>query len=396
MSPLGRPPVFLDIIEEHFDELDVLWEHREANIHAAEWTLRDLAAHEERAEANLDGLRLSELHGVDLARGKLSSGFSAAMAAAFVLWESGDADARAAVLEQLREGAPPIRDAIRRVLRHVPGAELRQELLGLIGGDPAVAAAAADVLAFHRSSLPPFDHLIGEADAAIATNALRAAGRARRFHVDDFTRVGAHEAPAVRLAAFEAAARAGLTDLPNAVRAAALDGDAVAVGFLGTLGQPSDVAMLERAIRDAELAPVAVGALGAMGRVQSVPLLLDLMSDSALAIHATAAYKRITGATSVEGQKPLDRPPVADGEDEEEALPPDPVKAKQDWERRQSAFTPERSWQAGIGIEDGLLPAEFNALSLAARRDVYLRLRARNAAVPDIELEAFATRQRTV
>jgi len=394
VSQLGWPPVFLDIVEEHFDELDALWEHREANVFTPEWTLRDLAEHEERAEAHLDGLRLSEMHGVALAREKLGTGPSAATAAAFVLWESGDTDARNVVLEEFRNGDAPIRDGIRHALRHLSAVELRQPLLDAMAGNPAVAAAAADVLAFHRSPLPPFDHLIGESEPAIVQHALSAAGRARRLHPQDFARASSHPDESIRLAAFEAAARAGLPGLVDSCRGAAAAGDVAALAFLGTLGDARDMSIIAQAMRDPALAPVAVSTIGAMGRVQSVPLLLELMADASLGVHATLAYKRITGATRIEGEKPFPRPPVADGEDEDESLPPDPAKAKRDWEQRQATLTPDRAWQGGIGITDGVLPSEFDTLPLATRRDVYLRLRAHAAPVPDIELEALATRQR--
>ncbi len=396
MSPLGRPPIYLDLVEEHFDELDALWEHREANVFTPDWTLAHLAFHEHRVEAHLDGLRVAELHGVDLARERLTSGkASAATAAAFVLWDSGDPDARSLTLEQLRMGDPPVRDGIRLALRHRPSAELREPLLdAMAGGNPAVAAAASDVLAFQRIALPPFDHLIGDTDTTVAQHALGAAGRLRRLHAQDFARASAHEDPSVRLAAFEAAARAGLSELAETCRSAALQGDVVALGFLGTLGDPNDLGLIEKSIRNPKLAPVAIAALGAMGRVQSVPLLLELMADGALGIPATAAYKRITGATGVEGEKPIPRPPVAEGEDEEEALPPDPVKAKADWEQRRATMGADRAWQGGSSVADGTLPGGFDDLPLASRRDVYLRLRARRAAVPDIELEALAARQR--
>jgi uncharacterized protein (TIGR02270 family) len=387
--------VYPDVVEEHFDELDALWEHRETNLFTPDWTLEHLAFHEERAEAHLDGLRISELHGVDLARGKLTSGApSAATAAAFVLWQSGDGDARNLLLEQFRKGAPPVRDGIRLAFRHLSAAELRQPLLDEMAGDAAVAAAAADVLAFHRSSLPPFDHLLGDSDPTIVHQALGAAGRARRLHPQDFGRASRHSDPSVRLAAFQAAARAGLADLADTCRGAAAQGDAVGLAFLGTLGNAGDVGLVERAVRNPELAIVAVSTIGAMGRVQSIPLLLELMADKQLGVAATAAYKRITGAARVEGDKPFPPPKVAEGEDEEEALPPDPARAKADWQDRQPAMTPDRAWQGGIGIADGMMPIGFNDLPLATRRDVYLRLRARAASVPDIELEALAVRQR--
>lgn len=396
MSPLGRPPVYPDIVEEHFDELDALWEHREANVFTPDWTLAHLAFHEERVEAHLDALRLSELVGVEFAREKLTSGApSAATAATFVLWESGDADARTLVLEQFRIGDPPVRDGVRSALRHLPIADLRQAMLDAMTGDVAVAAAAADVLTFHRSSLPPFDHLIAESDPAIVRSALGAAGRARRLHAQDFARASTHADPAVRLAALRAAAHAGLAELGDVCRHAAAQGDVVGLAFLGTLGNPNDMSLIERAVRDPKLAPVAVSTIGTMGRVQSVGLLLELMADKQLGVHATTAYKRITGAGSVEGEKPFPRPPVAEGEDEDESLPPDPAKAKTDWEQRQSTLTPDRAWQGGVAIPDGVMPTGFNDLPLSTRRDVYLRLRARAAPVPDIELEALAVRQRT-
>jgi uncharacterized protein (TIGR02270 family) len=388
--------VYSDIVEEHFDELDALWEHREANVFTPDWTLEHLAFHEERAEAHLDALRLSELHGVDIGRKQLSSGVpSAATAATFVLWESGNADARSLVLEQFRLGDPPVRDGIRLAFRHLPIADLRQLLLDAMTGEMAVAATAADVLTFHRSSLPPFDHLIGESDPTIVQHALGAAGRAKRLHPQDFVRASAHADASVRLAAFQAAARAGLADLSNVCRAAAIEGDVVGLAFLGTLGDPADLSIIERCVRNPKLAPVAVSTLGAMGRVQCVPLLLELIADKQLGVPATAAYKRITGASGIEDEKPFPPPPVAEGEDEDEALPPDPGKAKADWQRRQSTLTPDRAWQGGIGITDGVLPVGFDDLPLATRRDVYLRLRARAAPVPDLELEALAARQRT-
>jgi hypothetical protein len=395
VSQLGRPPVYPDIVEEHFDEVDALWEHREANIFTPDWTLAHLAFHEARAEAHLDALRLSELPGVELARERLASGpRSAATAATFVLWQSGDSDARALVLEEFRNGSPAVRDGIRLAFRHLPPLELREPLLDALSLDPAVAAAAADILAFHRTSLPPFDHLIDHSDSTVVRYALAASGRAGRLHPQDFARATGHPDPSVRQAAFEAAANAGLADLARTCRAAAGQRDPIAFAFLGTIGDPADVGMIERAVRDPELAPVAVGALGAMGRVQSVPLLLELIADADLGTAATAAYKRITGAVRIEGEKPLPSPPVAERDDEDESLPPDPAKAKADWQQRQSIMTPDRTWQGGLGIADGVIPVGFDELPLATRRDVYLRLRTRAAAVRDLELEALAVRQR--
>ncbi len=39
MTQLGYPSVLKDIVEEHFEELDILWEQREGVVFAPDWNL---------------------------------------------------------------------------------------------------------------------------------------------------------------------------------------------------------------------------------------------------------------------------------------------------------------------------------------------------------------------
>jgi len=401
MSPLGRPPVFLDIVEEHFDELDFLWEHREANIFTPDWTLEDLAWIEERAEAHLDGLRLAELHAVDLALDRIGgSEVFAATAAALVLFETREPEYRSQILETLRKGAPETVEGIRVALRHCEIGGFAAPLLELAKGeDPLRAAAAADVLAFHRDEVPDLEGYLGadQKDARVRILALGAAGRAGQLHPRAIASAVEAPEPEVRRAALMTAARLGVQGIQRHCRGASTreaDPDTETILMLGILGDPADLPLLQGLAKRPDVAPVAVGALGAMGRVQAIPLLLELMADDRLGVPATASYKRITGAHDVEAEKPFPPPEVAEGEDEEEALPPDPEKAKADWRKREKTMTPDFAWQAGVPISPEAFPAADLRLSLETRRDLFLRLRARaRASILDFELEAPALRQ---
>ncbi|MFO8174405.1 MAG: hypothetical protein R6T96_09000 [Longimicrobiales bacterium] len=400
MPPLGSPPVHPDIVEEHFDELEWLWEQRDAGIYSADWTLPILAEHEERAEAHLDGLRLSELHGVELARAKISEADAwAAAAATLVLFEAGAPEWRDLILDSFREGEAETVAGIRATLRHCDIRGFPSALEEILKGpDPHRAASAAHVLAFSRRPAPGLEPLLDQEDSGSRILALGAAARLGELYPRSIAGAVESPDPGVRRAGLEAAAHLGVQGLVRHVRAAAAresDPDPEAVYFLGVLGIPEDLVLLRSLLHRPGVAAAAVAAMGAMGRVEGIPLLLDLMEDPGLGPAATAAYKRITGAGNVEGQMPAPSE-VPEGGDEPEDLPPDPRKAGADWERRAGSMGSGVSWQMGVPIPDDDLFHDHPELTLEARRDLYLRLRARlGSAAPDLELESLAVRQAT-
>lgn len=403
MREFGRPPVMLDIVEEHFDELDFLSEHREANVFTPDWDLAGLAAHEERCAAHLDGLRLAELHGTDLAMARLCGGEMAAALAATLVLASADAGEQkprftAPVFAALRTADPPVVDGIRRALRHGVPAPLWPVLRELAAGaDPLRAAAAIDVLAFVRAGDVTVGDLTRSTEPGPLVLALGAAARLGTLRAGDIAAALEHGDPGVRRAALRAAAHVGMPDLAARCRAAAgrpTDPDPEALLWLGVLGDPADEALLRAAVQRPDLARAAVQAFGAFGRTSAIPLLLELSRDKALGVPAAFAYGRITGCRDLFGEKPFPPPEVAEGEDENEDLPPAPERMASDWRRRAATMAKDRAFQHGHELPAAALPAAFDALPLDARRDVYLRLRARGAAVPDLELEALALRQR--
>lgn len=402
MGELGRPPVMLDIVEEHFDELDFLCEHREDNVFTPDWDLAQLAYHEERCAAHLDGLRLAELHGTELAAGRLGGGTLGAALAATLVLASAEAATEptftAAVATALRTADPPVVDGIRRALRQGVPAPLLPILHELVGHqDPLLAASALDVLAFHRTAALELGDLLAAPNAAARVLTFGTAARLGRLQAADVVAALEHAEPTVRRAALLAAAHTGLPKLADLGRAAATrptDPDPEAVRLLGVLGDPADEAVLRSALARPELARTAVAALGALGRVTAVPLLLELSRDKALGVLAAFAYQRLTGARDVFGSKPWPPPPVAEGEDEVEDLPPAPEQIAADWRQREPRLPKDRSWQFGQELGPNGLPTGFDNLPLHARRDVYLRYRARRVTVPDLELEALALHQR--
>lgn len=398
MRKPGRPPVLPDVVEEHFDELDFLHELREANLFTPDWDLAYLAWHESRCEAHLDGLRLAERHGTDLATARLAGGTAgAALAATLVLGADPTGEHLPAIAAAFAGGEPPVVDGIRRALRHDLPAALRAPLRALLDHtEPHRAAAAADVLAFHREGDLPLPRLLAEPVPAVALLALGIAARSREVAAEALHAHREHAEPAVREAALRAAAALGDPTLLPHCRAAAgreTDPDPVALLLLGALGDPSDEARIAAALQRPELASTALAAFGASGRPEVVPRLLDAMGDAKLGGAAARAYRRITGGDPF-GDKPFPPAPVADGADEPEELPPDPAKARADWQRRSRTMPAGRWFQGGLEVSGDPLPASFDRLTLAARRDVLLRLRARRAGVPDLELEARALMQR--
>ncbi|MGE3171966.1 MAG: hypothetical protein AB7O97_05020 [Planctomycetota bacterium] len=387
-APTDSPRVIPDIVEEHFDELDFLWELRDANLETEDWDLADLAAHEDRAEAHLDGLRLAGAHGAALARRQIGGGEpGAALASTLVLLDAGDEDA---VRDALLGGDAPVVDGVRRALRHRDGA-LEAELVRLAAGDDALrAAAAADVLAFRRRKVAVPAALLGADDAGARAWAFAAMGRAGGLDAAALETGLADAEAAVRRAALRAAARQRTADLLPRCRAAAArptDPDPAAIELLGAIGGAEDEAVLLQLTGRPDVAAAAVLALGALGRPSVAPPLLDLFADDALGPLAVRAYRRLTGATDVEGERPLAPPDeVAD------ALPPDPQKARADWDRRRQQLRDGALWQLGVEIGQEL-PAQFDRFTLQCRADVWLRLRHAGRRAPDLELEALARRQ---
>ena len=384
MTKLGYPPVRTDIVEEHFDELDFLWEMRESVVFAPDWTLAELAELEDRAEAQLDGLRLAEGHALEVARPHLEGGTTYAAAAAAMVFLQNEAEGpklRVEVVGAMRAAEGETLDGIRIGLRYSGIGGIREELVGLAAGDHrAVAVAAAEVLAFQRFELPNLERHLTTDDPTELRLACRALGHLRRFRdTGRLTDLLAGGEPEVQRAALCAAALSGMDGLAQLCRRAASDAASPsleALGFLGTLGDLSDLPLLEDAARQEGSAAVAIEALGALGRVQAVSLLIELMEQGEEpAKQAAASFERITGLDDLYLERPSPEPiDEADVESEfaDDAPLPDPDKARAVWEANLERFDDSSRWQWGTEFSNASSPQEVGSVSLRSLRDLQL------------------------
>jgi uncharacterized protein (TIGR02270 family) len=402
----------LDIIEEHFAELDFLWQIREDALFAPDWTLSDLAGHEARAEAHLDALRLARAEGLKVARLSLvGDDVFAACAAARVLMESRDPEAAREVLDALCAATPESRRGVQIGLRHSDLAAIAPELEALTGEtSPEIAAAAMEILAFQRRPIGDAASRLAGAEASTQLNLYRALEFSASLRDRTLLELGlSNEDPTMQRAALCAAARSRLPDLAACVRWAAAKGQPEALCFLGVVGDASDLELLIHAVGREEQAAAAIRGLGALGCIQAVPLLLEWMRTETLAAAAGAAFVRLTGLNDL-ARRPAERPPVRENElrdkvrqedalaldeaDEELELP-DPDRARAIWEAQAGAFDADGVWQCGRNLGQTLIGPAFGELSLQARRDTYLRACSRPGAPPPyLNLELAAHLQR--
>jgi uncharacterized protein (TIGR02270 family) len=391
--PLAYPRVYLDIVEEHFQELDFLWELRERSLFRPGLFLKDLARIEDRARSHLNGLIVGELHAVDLCRPHLSGGDTAAATAAalvFLAFNSTELDDE--VLAAFEGGPPKAREGIRIALRQSDGARIGPRLAEIATSpDPGVRAASADLLAFHR--LPPpkgLDALFFDDAPHVRVLTCGAIGRFGGPWGGDYLEHALKSANAdVRRAALEASARLGMPGIDRYCRSAALRADVSpdqAIEFLGVLGDPVDLGFLQNLILSKPQAIAAIRGLGAMGRLESVPVLIAQMTNPAVAHEAGAAFARITGATGIDADAPL--PPLPgvsaiDADFLDGERPPDAKKAEAWWAKERGRFDPATAWQMGVRISPTPTQADLDAQPLNLRRDLFLRACAqgRNIAV---------------
>ena len=399
----GELPVIWEVIDQHLEEAGALWSGWEEALLAPDRTLAELAASdEERLLAHLEGLVVG---GPPVAIERLLPALADDMdhelvlaAALGLLCGPAAVSHLEPVLESLATAEGACRAALVRAMQLAPLCGLEVLVAHLAGDtDPALRAAAIEVLAFHRADLSgQLPVLLQDNDAAVRTQAMKAARHPQGATVLPLVAHGLEDpSPRVRHMALEAGLVHGLEPCRQRCRELAAQPGEGRFLLLLCLAEGADaLEPLTAALSRSGDADAALLACGYLGLPETVPGILEhLDGPPETARLAGEAFCAITGLDLVasgmtvqtEVQEP-DEPVPLEHEDlegdlvpsPEDHLPlPDAAAVRSWWEHNRSCFAPGQRYLAGqpvtgnayrLALFDGPLRRRHTlALELAIR-----------------------------
>ncbi|MBL9101082.1 MAG: TIGR02270 family protein [Myxococcales bacterium] len=347
-----------DIVEEHLDEAEFLWEQWEASLVAPNYVLSEVEeGPEARLLAHVDGLVVNGPRVVERlllpTLADVDAEPTRVRAAALALLHAPGEAGLAAVLAGLRE-LPPQRPELARALECCDSGPLAARLGPLLADEDAdLRYTAARVLAYHGEALPDVARAIfggaGPGRTVERVLGLRVVPRLTeglRFRKDVLAALASDD-PELRDAGMTSGA---LLDLPQAwgvARELAAAGDADAgraLLLLALRGEPADRPLLAAAVDGAALRRSALWALGFLGTGEAVELAVPWLEDGACARLAGEVVAAVTGvnledehltAVAPEDEALVHRP--------EDDLPlPDAMAVLKWWRRRRGDFAGEQ------------------------------------------------------
>ncbi len=330
--------VVRNILAQHAEDAAFLWLQRDTVVRAPHYDLNDLAGHDSRLEAHIDGLRVASEFGWTLALEQAQGyqGSGELFAAAVLALEQRDEVKVDAVLA-VAEANPEAERGFISALGWVGRSALKGTGLTLLnGGSPFLRRLGIAACAVQRVDPgEALDRAVDDEDPALRARALRAAGQLGRSdllpallqHLDDPDGLCACRAAwsAVRLgdreSALERLTLLAITDQPLQAEAADL---------VLRVTAPEEARKL---IATQEGNPARrrtlIQAVGAGGDPHFVPWLIEQMAAPELARPAGEAFSMISGLDladeDLEGEWPesFEAGPTENPEDEAVALDPD-------------------------------------------------------------------------
>ena len=298
----------------------------------------DLARLDDRVEAHIDGLRVADAPGWEIARTALVEiGEPGEVFAAGVLaFESGSAERIHQVIEA-GTATPEASRGLISALGWLPYEQASKPIKALMAADePAVRRVGIAASAIHRRNPgPALLSAFGADDRGLKARAYRAAGELELVDTHMALRANLKSKdPTVRFwAAWSNALLNGHKDavayLQNVAEAGGPFAERAAQMAMRRLSANNAKIWLKRLVKDLGQKRIAVIAAGAFADPEAIPFLIDQMKAPKLARVAGESFSLITGANiayeDLDGKKPegFEAGPTENPEDEKVAMDAD-------------------------------------------------------------------------
>jgi uncharacterized protein (TIGR02270 family) len=380
-----------DVLEEHVEQLTSLWDLRLAVLRSPEWFPADLAKLDRRIEAQQDGLIVAGDRALPLLRKQLTLADRAEIfAAAWPLLSARRADLDAEVLAAMKKAAPPVLAGFVDALCHAAVDGTRPQLLAWLGGkEPALAAAAGEVLAFHGrlpdqgACLAPLLADGKTGDQARGWRAVSFSGSCPwpREAVEPLLD---HDDPVLRQEVWSAALWSRQVWLADSCRqrwGESRAGRMECCTTLALVAAPGEQPIIARMLDDQRLGPARLRLAATHGHPGHLPVLIRCAADpdDLIAVTAGQALVRMTGC-DVDSEQQVTLAP-ADGSTPDEfeqefldtATRPDPARCQSVLDRHQSQWRDAPRLCRGINVPDEQLPGLRQQVDLESRWDLTQR-----------------------
>ena len=401
--------IIVDILEEHLEETDFLWNQRSNALNDPNFTLGRLGELEERLFAHLDGLILGGQEAWKLLEPKLTDGNqSEAFAAASVALESEDDGVAALVCDRLGTASTSVRAGIQDAFCHASNVRVEPVLRKLLQSDrPSEKSSAIDSFSFRRAAL---DHqelkvYLKDNSIEVVRAALLAIARLRVTQLEnDIMPLLRSDNMPLRQEAIRTGLVVGmesaLDEARQTIRTSPKQADEMLI-LLGNDGHSKDLPLMIDVVREPALARDAITALGLLGYSDAMTCLLETVGNPKLARLGGEAIQLITGVnleneglTRVESgfQRQDDDADLEDDPDED--LPwPDLQALSAWWHTHKPDFDTRARYRYGKQYSTAVLLDSLESTSLPHRHHAAFELALSRRTLPYIETYARSSVQ---
>jgi uncharacterized protein (TIGR02270 family) len=402
--------MFESIVERHAEIAAHLWDRRDAAVGAFHHRLATLADLEERLDAHLDGLRVAEELGWEVALAAFDAEPSAGalFVASAVALDRGDLQATARLFEHAGDAA--LRRGLIAALACEPHERVAAIVSGLHGARrPELRTIGLGVMvAERRDPGAVLARALDDADRELRARALRSVGRLGRHDLMPRLHgelVATHDDS--RFAAAWSLALGGERSALAVLEAFALGGGVHAEAAADLVARrltPAETGAWLARLAGAGHARLAVMAAAATGDAVHVPWLFEQMLEPKLARIAGESFVTITGIDvprDFAGPAGFASGPTDDPADDDVAMDPDahlhwPDRAAllQLWQRESPRFARGERFLCGARIAEKSLMNTLRTARQRHRAAAAVELALLRPSEPLFEVRATAARQR--